>query len=320
MSPTSDAHLPAVGFSGFVAELRRRHVVKVGIGYAAVVFVGLQMAEIVLPAFLFGRDADAWLRLLVVGSTLFFPVVAVLAWVYEITPQGVRTMRDLDREAGVRSAGHVAPRLGLLAVTVLAAAGAGLGWYRTDVAHTEAAREAWLARQAPPASFAATVPADPADSTDPVGRTDPLVSMSSVVVLPFAEQGPEAAGGWYADAFHEALTTAVGSLGGIRVVSRTTALQREGAGLSLRAVADELGVDAVVEGAVLLMDGKVRITVRLVHAATDAQLWSARYLRTEEDALAVQDEVAAAVVEALGRFRAATEDGPTSQPAAVAIS
>lgn len=288
------------GLAAFAAELRRRHVVRVGLAYAAAVFVALQLAEIVLPAFLFGRDADAWLRLLVVASTLFFPVVTVLAWVYEITPGGVRSMADLDREAGVRSPGHLAPRVALLAVTVLATVGAGAVWYRADLAQTEAAearRAAWMA------SFAS-----------PGAKTGTSTGVASVAVLPLEDLGPARGGAWFTPALQEALTTRLAGVPGLRVSSRTSAEQAVGEGRSVTRVGHDLGVDAVVEGAVLRLDDRVRITLRLVHAASDRPLWSTEVDGLLVDALDLQHEVAESVADAV----VGLDSGPARTPERIA--
>ena len=80
------------GFSRFVAELRRRHVVRFAIAYAAAAFVLLQLAEIVFPAFGLG---EVHLRILVIGVTLLFPPAVVLAWVFDITAEGIKRTQDL---------------------------------------------------------------------------------------------------------------------------------------------------------------------------------------------------------------------------------
>ena len=117
------------GLSAFAAELKRRHVFRTLLAYGAVAFVILQAAEIVLPAF----DVGDWvLQLIVVLSVLGLPVVLALAWVYEITPRGIRTMKEIDLEAGrkLEQEASIAPRVALAAVTMLAAGAAGLYWVR----------------------------------------------------------------------------------------------------------------------------------------------------------------------------------------------
>lgn len=296
--PTSEPRRSGGTLASFLAELRRRHVVRVGLAYAATVFVALQLAEIVLPAFLFGREADAWLRLLVVGSTLFSPVVVVLAWVYEITPAGVRPMAALDREAGRQPQGHLMPRLALLGLTVVATGGAGAVWWRADTAQTRA-EAAWRAARS--AAFATSAVAEAG-------------SVQGLVVLPLRDLGDDASGAWFTSGLEEVLVTRLGEMEDLRVVSRTSAARAEGH--SVDRIGRELGVDAVVEGAVIRVGQKVRITLRLIRAASDHRVWGAELTGDLGDPFALYAEAADAVVQGVRSQGAATpHEGP--QPARV---
>jgi TolB-like protein/tetratricopeptide (TPR) repeat protein len=275
-------HPPRAGLGRFLAELKRRHVVRATVAYAAVVFVLLQAAEIVLPAFLSPPEADSSLRVLVVAFAALFPVVLALAWVYEITPQGIRAMAELDAEMGHLEAGRLLPRVALLLVIAIAAGGAGLWWYRTDadtVADFERRRGG---------GESAFVAASTTDASGPI---------RSLAVLPLENFSPDANGtqDYFSQGMHEALISQLGQLTTVRVISRTSAAQYDRLGKSLPQIGNELGVDAVVEGSVLRADGKVRITVQLVHAASDTHLWARDYERDFADVIALQREVAAAI-------------------------
>lgn len=102
---------PPSGFSLFFAELKRRHVVRFALGYAAVAFVVLQLAEIIFPAFDIGETG---VRILVVAVGLLFPPALVAAWIFDLTPKGIERT---ERAPGAAKAG-VLPRLALLGVTV----------------------------------------------------------------------------------------------------------------------------------------------------------------------------------------------------------
>jgi TolB-like protein/tetratricopeptide (TPR) repeat protein len=298
---TSDP--PSSDFGQFLAELKRRHVVRAAIAYAAVVFVVLQAAEIVLPAFLRGTQADATLRVLVVALALLFPVVLVLAWVYEITPQGIRAMTALDAESGRVPVGHLLPRVAFLAVTVLAAGGAGLWWYRTDAESSQQAAES--RRRGASTIF------------QPAATTDASGPIRSLAVLPLENFSPESAGeqDYFVAGMHEALVSQLSQLSTVRVISRTSAAQVERQGKSLPQLGAELGVDAVVEGSVLRADGRVRITVQLIHAASDTHLWARDYERDLVDVIALQREVSEAIAGEIHARLAAREAGPDPTPA-----
>jgi hypothetical protein len=148
-------------FSCFLAELRRRHV----LGYAAVAFVVLQLGEIVLPAF----SAEWALRFVVVFTIMGFPVVMALAWVFDITAEGIRVTAALDDEADHLPGGAatgVLPRLAFLAVTLLAVGGVGSWWILNTVRGTDAVTSAL----GPPVISAAY---------------DPDEAIHSLAVLPF---------------------------------------------------------------------------------------------------------------------------------------
>jgi TolB-like protein len=268
----------------FLDEIRRRHVVRTALAYAAVVFVVLQLAEIVLPAFRTGVQADAIIRVLVVGAVLLLPVVLAAAWVWEITPRGIRSMAELDAEAGIESRGSLAHRGAFLAVTAVAVAGAGVWWWQTDeglVGSGEGSRSG-RERSGMPAFVAATV-----DDQGPIG---------SLAVLPLDDLSPEGSGeDYFVLGMHEALLSEVSRISGLRVVSRTSVVQLSQEGKSIPRIGRELGVDAIVEGSVLRDGERVRITVQLIHAASDTHLWAESYERDLTDIITLQSEVARAI-------------------------
>ncbi len=310
-----DQKTPQSGLSQFLSELKRRHVGRVAIAYAAVVFVLLQAAEIILPAFWSSRQSEAGLRIIVVAFVLLLPVVLALAWVYEITPQGVRSMAALDAEHGRSDAGgRLMPRVAFLVVTILAAMGAGLWWFRTDqatVTELEGRR-----RQQPTPTFMA------ASTTDPSGP------IRSLAVLPLENFSPDSEGSqdYFVAGMQEALISQLSQITAFRVISRTTVLQYDATGKSIPQIGQDLGVDAVVEGSVLRADGRVRITVQLVHAPSDTHIWARDYERDFGDVIALQREVAQAIAneiqtrleerQAAGEDQAAADHVAAAQPEA----
>lgn len=276
-----DSPGPRSRFGRFVAELRRRHVVRVSLAYGAVGFVALQAAEIVLPAFLPGFEAEAALRVIVVAFLVLFPMVVALAWVYEITPTGIRAMETLDAEAGRAPTGSLVPRVALLIFTVAAAGSAGWWWYESDSAAVDERVSARTARTTPFVSAATT------DASGPI---------RSLAVLPLEDYSPAADDdAYFAAGMHEALISQLSQLGTVRVISRTSSEGYQTEGKSLPQVGADLGVDAIVEGSVLRADGRVRITVQLIHAASDSHLWAQNYERDLQDIIGLQGEVARAI-------------------------
>ena len=152
----------------FMAELRRRRVFRVAVGYAAVAFVVLQLSEIVLPAF----SAEWALQLVVVFVVLGFPVVMALAWVFDITSDGIRVTAAMNVRCrcvrSMRSSAGVFPRVAILTLTLLVVAGLGSWWILNTVPGTDG------------------VPTALRPSVIPVAY-DPAETIRSLAVLPLAE-------------------------------------------------------------------------------------------------------------------------------------
>jgi TolB-like protein len=266
------------GVGGFIAELKRRHVVRAGVAYAAVGFVVLQAAEIIREAWAFPE----WvLRLVVVFTLLGFPLVLALAWVYELTPIGLRTMRELDSESGIPETAGLA-RIALLIVTVIAVGVSGWWWVRSNVG------EAAAGDAADAAGIPATLTRRPGD---------PIRSLAVLPLQSFSQQ--QEGRDYFAEGMQEALISQLSQVEFVRVLSRTSSSQVDTRGKTAPQIGAELGVDALIEGSVLSADGRVRITVQLIEVATDAHLWAHNYERDLVDIIALQREVADSIVMAI---------------------
>ena len=121
----------------------------------------------------------------------------------------------------------------------------------------------------------------------------------SVAVLPLDDLSPDGDQGYFSDGMTDALISNLGSISALRVISRTSVMQYKDARRSVPEVARELGVTHVVDGSVLRAGGKVRITVQLIDAAADRQMWSESYERELAEILVLQREVAAVVVDGI---------------------
>ena len=274
----------------FMAELRRRHVFRVAVGYAAVAFVVLQLSEIILPAF----SAEWALQLVVVFVVLGFPVVMALAWVFDITSDGIRVTATLDDDADHLldgAATGVLPRLAFLAVTLLAVGGVGSWWILNTVQGTDGATGV------------------PGPSVIPAAY-DPDERIRSVAVLPLTNFSDNVEHGYFAAGMHEALIERLSQLPEIRVVSRTSVARYAATNKTIPEIAQELAVEGVVEGSVFRAGDEVRITAQLIHGASDTQIWARSYERGFSDVLALQSEVAGAIAEEIKRELSVDEDTP----------
>jgi TolB-like protein len=260
----------------FIGEVGRRRVWRTAFTYAAVVFVLLQLGEIIFPAF----GAPDWaLRLLVVACFLGFPVVLALAWAFDITSDGIQ--RTHSREGSSRPSdysGTTLPRLTLLAV-ILATVG-GVGWWTVQDT---------LRTQAP-------YPSGPSDGViTAAALEDTPLQVRSLAVLPLDDFSEEEGGEYFTAGLHEELVSQLSQIGAARVVSRTSVVQYDATGKSMPVIAADLGVEGVVEGSVFRDGNRVRITVQLIHGSTDQHLWSNSYDGTLEDAIGLQRTVAQAI-------------------------
>jgi adenylate cyclase len=262
-----------LGFSRFVGELSRRHVVRFSLGYAAAAFVIVQFAQIVLPAFGIG---DNGLRVVVIVVGLLFPPAVVLAWLFDITPEGIRRTADPDAIADGLPAGSSTPRLVFLGFTVLVVGGVGL-WLAKDGAFT----------------FSPASPSDSSGVVSPVlAKYEPGQPIRSLAVLPFENISPGGGQDYFSEGMQEELTAQLSQLSGLRVVSRTSVMRYLGSDLPIPTIGKELQVDAVIEGSVRRDSTHVRITVQLIQAASDTHIWTRQYDRDLKDVLALESEVA----------------------------
>lgn len=255
----------------FLSELRRRNVVRVALAYALVGFVVLQAADIIFPALLL---PDWSLRLLLALLLLGFPVSLVVAWAFELTPEGVKRTDSAPAE-GV-TAGEAAPpgsrpfRIAVACAVLIGVVSAG--W--------------WAGRSTPAATIG-------------VPQSDSATADRSIAVLPFANLSDEPGSEYFSDGITEDILTNLALIRDLRVVSRTSVMKYRGTTKGIPEIGRELGVRYVLEGSVRRVGDKVRITGQLIEAETDAHLWASNYDRDVTDVFAIQTEIARAIADAL---------------------
>ena len=267
------------------AELKRRNVIRVALAYAAMAWLLIQVAETIFPVFGFG---DAPVRAVVIVAAMgFFPSMA-LAWVFELTPAGLRRNRRVQEnaESSIRRGSKWLDRTILMVLTL------GLGYFAVDRFLFSPPRETAVS-----APFSA-----PTQQYRSEGREEPLVdadSQRSIAVLAFADMSQNGDQEYLSDGIAEELLNLLARIPELRVISRSSAFSYKGKQVKLEQIARELNVAHVLEGSVRQSGNRVRITAQLIDARSDTHLWSQTYDRTLEDIFAIQDEIAAAVVEQL---------------------
>lgn len=243
--------------SQIIKELRRRNVFRSGAAYVVVAWLMVQASDILLETF----AAPAWaMRAIVIALALGFPVVLILAWVYEITTQGVKRTAQVS-EGEVISA-HEGRKIDFVIIGVLIVA---IAFFAVD-------RFRWI-------EFG----------------TVPSMDLPSIAVLPLANLSGDPEQEYFSDGMTETLITELSKIAALRVISRQSVMQFKDTNESLPEIARKLNVDAVVEGSALLIGERVRITVQLIEAATDEHLWADTYDRDLSDVLAIHSDVASTV-------------------------
>src|SRR5687768_970615 len=247
--PRNDARLelslPITGMSerSFFAELKRRNVYKVAVAYAVVAWLLLQLASILFPAF----EAPAWvMRVFIVLVAAGFPIALILAWAFDLTPQGIQ-------RTGEAGAARTLPRRGWIALVAIAAvAAAGVAIWQWQSGPTEK-----------PLSSAGEPPA--------------AAEMKSVAVLPFVNMSGDPANEYFSDGITEEILNAIAHLPGLRVAARTSSFAYKGKNEDIAAIAKNLRVNNVLEGSVQRMGDRLRVTAQLIDASSGLHLWSEQF-------------------------------------------
>ncbi len=253
------------GYQQFLAELKRRRVFRVIAVYGIVAFGIIEAADIMAPR----MALPDWTVTLVVWVALFgFPVAIFLAWVFDLTPEGVR--RTAEAAPGEIEAIVAAPASTRWPAAVFAFVGV-----------TALLAGAWFAgRQSA---------AEGADLTDgPVA--------ASIAVLPFVNMSSDQEQAYFSDGISEELLNLLARIPELRVAARTSSFSFRDQNLEITEIADRLNVAHVLEGSVRKSGDEVRITVQLIRAEDGFHLWSETWDRTLDDIFAIQDEIAADVV------------------------
>jgi TolB-like protein len=258
-------------------ELRERSVFRVGAAYAIVAWIVMQAADILLGNF----GAPPWVfQTLIVLLALGFPLALVLAWAFELTPEGLKRVAEVDPAATAPPPGVRRPVDYLLAAGLLVV----IGFMAMD--HLSPGVRPELGPDAP--TTAGTPLGEPGDR-----------SPSAIAVLPFENFSPDPNDAYFSDGITAELTSQLSRLPALRVIYREAVSQALATGASVAEVASQLGVGTLLDGSVRKDGDRVRITAGLVDPFTGVHLWSETYDRHLSDIFQIQQEVALAIVDAL---------------------
>jgi len=267
-------------------ELKRRNVVKVAVAYAIVGWLLIEIASTVLPTF----EAPQWfLQSITFVIILGFPLALVLAWVFDLTPQGVERNESSLQPGSTASVGGRKLDFAIIGALVLALGFVVYNYVLEDGSEVTAG-----------------------------------VLPNSVAVLPFENLSPDPENAYFAAGIHEEVLNQLAKLSELNVIARTSMMQYADGQKSIPQVAEELNVETVMEGSVRYANDRVLVTAQLIDPQTNAHLWSDSYNRDLADVFAIQADIAMNIANALeAEFSLAEQESieaiPTDSPAAYAL-
>ena len=255
----------------FLGELKRRRVGKVAIAYGAIAWAVTEASSVVFPAL----HLPEWtITFVVVFLLVGFPISMVLAWIFDVGPEGIERTEPL-RDTPVSD--RLKLRVAYAVAVLLCMALLGYVLYERGL-----------------------------------GRAHAVQPRDSIAVLPFTNMSGDPARDYFSDGMSEELLNLLARVPGLQVASRTSSFAYKGRNLDIRQVGRELGVQTVLEGSVRQAGDTVRITAQLVDTETGFHLWSETYDRQLADIFEVQDEIAQAIVQEL-RLELAPEQQQVAQ-------
>jgi TolB-like protein/Tfp pilus assembly protein PilF len=259
------------------AELKRRNVLRVAAAYIVTAWLIVQVVETLFPIYgLSDAAARTVVNILAIG---LIPVL-VVAWVFELTPEGLKKDAEVDRDRAFVA--DSAKRLDRIILVVLALA---LAYFAFDKFVLDPARDVQIA-----------------ESARREGRTEALVESygdRSIAVLAFRDMSPDKDQAYLSEGIAEEILNLLAKIPEMRVISRSSAFSYKDKDLPIPLIAEQLNVEHVLEGSVRKAGDRIRITAQLIEGRSDTHVWSQTYDRTLDDVFAIQDELAAAMVEQL---------------------
>jgi len=258
-------------------ELKRRNVFRVAVAYLAAAWLLIEVSGTIFPMFGFG---EAPARIAVILLAIGFPLFLVFSWIFEITPEGLKLEKDVQREASRTRKTDKRLDRAIIVLLILA-----VSYFAVDKFILEPERVA-----------------DIVEETTQQVRSEALLESygdQSIAVLPFVNISADPKQEYFSDGITEELLNMLARVPGLRVISRTSAFSFKGRNVKIGDIAKELRVHYILEGSVRRFKDRVRITTQLIEATTDRHVWSESYERTLDDIFAIEDEIAASVLPAI---------------------
>jgi len=253
------------------AELKRRNVFRVGIAYVVTGWLSAQVLEIVLESF----GSPQWvMKTILVLMVAGLPFALIVAWAFELTPEGIKKEKDVDRSQSITQ--HTGRKLDFTIIGVLVIA---LGYFAYD-------------------KFVLT-PAQNAQEAQTAEAVEPAPKEKSIAVLPFVNMSDDASNEYFSDGISEEILNSLAKVKELKVAGRTSSFAFKGQNQDLRQIGEMLGVEHILEGSVRKFGKQIRITAQLIQVEDGFHLWSESYDRELDNVFAIQDEIATAILKQL---------------------
>lgn len=269
--------------SAVLTELNRRKVLRTVGAYAVAVFVVLQLMDAAVEPL---RLPDWLPTLVVIVLILGFPLVFILAWLYDFTSEGVRK---------TRSAGLLTATQSILLFSMMmlgmGALGYGFYGYYSSILMTDGSFTSSVAEQ----------------------QREFVAPENSIAVLPFTDFSEDGSQGYFSDGISEEILNVLAKVKGLHVAARTSSFAFRDPETDIREIGRLLNVATVLEGSIRKSGDRIRLTAQLINVEDGYHIWSHSYDRELDDVFAIQDEVASAIATALVDSFAGLEEKPASR-------
>jgi TolB-like protein/Tfp pilus assembly protein PilF len=277
-----------VKIDNFFAEVKRRNVYKVAVAY---IVGGWALSEGISQVFPVFDVPNGIIRLIVILIIAGLPVALVLAWMFEITPEGIK--RTATADAMPASA---KPKKYVWLYVVVIGAVVSIGLF-----------------------FLGRYSAQNASGAARAGASE--LPQKSIAVLPFDNLSRDPDNAFFAEGVQDEILTRLAKIADLKVIARTSTQRFKSTPDDLQQIAKQLGVMNILEGTVQKAGDQVRVNVQLINAVTDAHLWAETYDRKLTDIFAVESEIAKAIAETLqakltGAEKSSIAKAPTANPEA----
>ena len=273
----------------FFDELKRRNVFRVGVAYLIVAWLVMQVADVVIN----NVGAPGWVfQIIMLVLGIGFPVVLIFAWAFEMTPEGIKKEKDVDRAQSITP--KTGRKLDFTIIGVMAIALIYFVW--------ESRFQTGPVNPPKTADYSGSTAKDDSVDTSLTNIPEQNVNRdNSIAVLPFANRSNVDDDLFFTDGIHDDLLTQLAKISDLKVISRTSVMEYRDTTKKIPEIAAELGVSTILEGGIQRAGNRIRINAQLIDVATDEHLWAETFDRemTIENIFDIQSEITRNIVNAV---------------------